>query len=194
MVDGNVSTEDYRERGEAILRSAGRGPDEDPLLTAAPVPPDTPPPFPTEPVVPDHTRSQSPEGPTEPPKAPRKGFSLGTNKRRGSGVRALTAKDRDKIVGLYVTVGFGVMMFRPPTAQVIATQAEPCADAWMELARENDGVRRALLFMIEGGAWGAVVVAHMPIVFAVLPEEFGKAYSFLTPKIPDTPEGDGHVE
>lgn len=180
-----MSVDDYRDRGEAILRDAHPANDTDPLLVAGEAP---------EPVipgvVPDHTRSAD-EPPSEEPK--RKGPLLGANRRRGSGVRALTKSDRERIVGLYVSIGFGVMMVNQPVARTIAEQSEACADAWIDLARENDSVRRALLFVIEGGAWGAVFVAHMPIMLALLPEDFRRTYGLMVPgtRIPDSPEGDG---
>lgn len=183
-----MSTEGYKERGEAILAAAGADRTEEPLLAAEPVP-DGPL---LGPPIPDHTASA--DAPTVPPEEPkRRGLGLGANRKRASGVRQLTKSDHDKIEGLYITLGFGVMLVNQPAAQVIAEQATPCADAWVNLARENDGVRRILLFMIEGGAWGAVFVAHLPIMFALLPKEFRETYAFLVPKIPDSPEGNGRV-
>jgi hypothetical protein len=60
----------------------------------------------------------------------------------------------------------------------------------VELSKENDGVRRALLFLIEGGAWGAVIVAHAPIALAMLPPSLASQYNFLVAKNPpDSPDG-----
>lgn len=157
------------------------------LLTSSPAPEG-----PLAQPVPDHTASGELPPADQPPKAARaRPFSkLGTNKKARSGVRALTDKDRDKIVGLYVTSAMAVMMVRPPVAQVMAEQADTCADAWVELSKENDGVRRALLFLIEGGAWGAVIVAHAPIALAMLPPSLASQYNFLVAKNPpDTPDG-----
>lgn len=41
-------------------------------------------------------------------------------------------------------------------------------EAWEELARTNPRVRAFLLRLIEGGAWGQLMMAHMPLVMAVL--------------------------
>lgn len=106
-----------------------------------------------------------------PPRSTKSVFSsLGQNKKPRSGVRALTEKDKDKIASLYTFGAMGLMPFRPKAAQAMAQCAEKCADAWYELAKENDGVRRALLWLMEGGAWGGVVFAHTPILLALLPE------------------------
>jgi hypothetical protein len=184
----DMSADGSRERGEAIFAAADAGREPDPLLSAEPVQDgpllDAP--------IPDHTRSADAPTPPEEPRK-RKGLGLGQNRKRASGVRQLTKSDHEKIEGIYITLGFGVMLVNQPAAQTIAEQATPCADAWVNLARENDGVRRALLFVIEGGAWGAVLVAHLPIVFALLPEEFRNTYRFLVPRIPDSPEGNGTV-
>ncbi|HEY1706408.1 MAG TPA: hypothetical protein VGG75_42590 [Trebonia sp.] len=41
-------------------------------------------------------------------------------------------------------------------------------EAWEELARTNVRIRRFLLSVMTGGAWGALFMAHAPIVLAVL--------------------------
>lgn len=183
-----MSADGSREQGEAILAAAAAERDPDPPLIAEPVTEGGPL---LDAPIPDHTRSMDATPPEEPKR--RKGLGLGANRKRASGVRQLTKSDHEKIEGLYITLGFAVMLVNQPAAQTIAEQATPCADAWTNLARENDGVRRALLFVIEGGAWGAVLVAHMPIVFALLPEEIRNTYRFLVPRIPDSPEGNGPV-
>jgi hypothetical protein len=95
---------------------------------------------------------------------------LGQNKKPRSGIRALVEADKEKIASLYTFGAMGLMPFKPKAAQAMAISAEKCAEAWYELARENDGVRRALLMLIEGGVWGKVFAAHTPIILALLPE------------------------
>lgn len=41
-------------------------------------------------------------------------------------------------------------------------------EAWEELARVNPRIRRFLLKLIAGGAWGQVVAAHAPILMAIV--------------------------
>lgn len=112
-----------------------------------------------------------------PPKAstPKSGRSvfttLGQNKKPRSGIRKLTAEDRDKIASLYTFGAMGLMPFKANAAQAMALSADKCADAWMELAEQNDGVRRVLLMLVEGGVWGKVFAAHTPILLALLPEK-----------------------
>jgi hypothetical protein len=98
--------------------------------------------------------------------------SLGQNKKPRSGVRALTVKDKEKIASLYTFGAMGLMPFKQNAAMAMARSADACAEAWYEMAQENDGVRRALLMLIEGGAWGKVFAAHTPILIALLPERF----------------------
>lgn len=44
-------------------------------------------------------------------------------------------------------------------------------EAWEEIARVNPRIRRILLRMIEGGAWGQLLMAHAPILLAILMKE-----------------------
>lgn len=44
-------------------------------------------------------------------------------------------------------------------------------EAWEEIARVNPRIRRILLKMIEGGAWGQLFMAHAPILLAILMKE-----------------------
>lgn len=46
--------------------------------------------------------------------------------------------------------------------------AEDCGEAWDELARTNPRVRKFLLKLVSGGAWGSVIMAHAPILLAVI--------------------------
>jgi hypothetical protein len=135
---------------------------------------------------PDHTTAdhaapfENLKPPKIPPKprngqAPRSNGSvfgkLGSNKKLRSPVRKLTDEDIEKIESLYTFGAMGLMSFRPKAAQVMAQSAESCALAWAKLANENDSVRRALLVAIEGGVWGALFTAHMPIFYALLPDK-----------------------
>jgi len=96
---------------------------------------------------------------------------LGSNKKLRSPVRKLDEKDRDKIKSWYEYGAIPVMAFNPTAAQKMMTSAETCADAWVQLADENDKVRRTLLAFMEGGVWGALFFAHLPILVALVPPE-----------------------
>jgi hypothetical protein len=82
-------------------------------------------------------------------------------------------------------------MYNEDAAEAFAGSSEACADAWYTLAENNDSVRRVLLMFIEGGAWGALVAAHVPIVMAFMPEQTKRlmAGMFARPEVPDSPEG-----
>jgi hypothetical protein len=146
-------------------------------------------------VVPDHTKSRE----NSSPKAKFEEFAaktkLGANKAPRSPVRKLTEADREKIEGVYAALALAFVvpspLFNEDAANAIAGQATPCADAWFNLAENNDSVRRMLLMFIEGGAWGALIAAHVPIVMAFMPEHTKRAMSamFARPEVPDSPEG-----
>lgn len=75
---------------------------------------------------------------------------------------------------LYRRTGKIIRAFDPVIGQALieATKAEDDDDvtvgeAWEDLARANPRVRRFLLKLIAGGAYGQLVMAHMPILLAV---------------------------
>jgi hypothetical protein len=126
-----------------------------------------------------------------PPRSTADAFGkLGTNKKARSPVRKLSASDREKIVSLYTFGAMGLMTVRPKAATAMANSAENCADAWVELADQNDNVRRALLAIIEGGVWGKIFAAHMPILLALLPENSLPPMFRGVPDAPPEPTGE----
>jgi hypothetical protein len=88
------------------------------------------------------------------------------------------------------------------TAGPPAEGEEPADDsvgaAWDEVARGNPRIRRFCLAMIQGGAWGALAMAHTPLLLAVAmkfvsanPGFVGKMIKSMAEPDEDTPEGDG---
>lgn len=86
------------------------------------------------------------------------------------------------------------------TAIIACTQAEDeddvtVGDAWEDLAKTNPRIRAFLMRAIVGGAWSALVTAHLPILMAILMRDgirerlpiLGLAEAFLT----DEPVGAG---
>lgn len=136
---------------------------------------------------PDHTKVPDSDPLKRPKPKGKTPFSLGANKKPRSGVRAMTDKDRDKVAQLYLAAAMGTMPFKPKVSQALATSADDCADAWVELAKENDSVRRILLMLIEGGAWGKLFAAHAPILMALLPDDaFANMFKgFAAPASPE---------
>lgn len=146
-------------------------------------------------VVPDHTKSRDDSSPKEKFQKFADKTGLGANKAPRSPVRKLTESDREKIEGIY---GFLAVVFVAPTplynpdaADALAGQATPAANAWVNLAENNDAVRRAILMFVEGGAIGALIAAHIPIAMAFMPEQTKRAFAamFASANVPDTPEG-----
>jgi hypothetical protein len=68
---------------------------------------------------------------------------------------------------MYGTIGVMVTMFDPHCGQVILSQAESMADSLEVLAKENDAVRRVLEGIAQTTAWGGVISAHAPLIFAI---------------------------
>jgi hypothetical protein len=88
---------------------------------------------------------------------------------KGPGRPSNDDKLRKSLVDLYVQTGVIVSVIGDTRdGTVIAENAATCADAWVELARVNPTVRRVLDGMLKGSAWGAVIMAHGPIVLAIM--------------------------
>jgi len=118
-------------------------------------------------VAPDPSASSA----TRMPKAAQKlGGMFGDNKQRG-GPRALVKGDIDKLAGMYALMGMAVAPVKPQIGLAFTEQADACATAWFDVARENDAVRRAILWIVEGGAWGALFLAHIPIIITAIPPD-----------------------
>lgn len=69
---------------------------------------------------------------------------------------------------LYITVSMGVMAFDPKCGEALASNAASCAEQWDLLAQRNPAVRDALMRLTQASAIGGLVVAHMPIVLAIM--------------------------
>lgn len=80
--------------------------------------------------------------------------------RKGQFVQPLTE--------FYAGIGTAVIMFDPVCGQAILTSATKCAETIDELAYRNEAVRRAVWGLTQTSAWGAVLIAHMPIIMAVV--------------------------
>lgn len=88
---------------------------------------------------------------------------------------------KDALMSLYGFAGMSLRMWSEPVSDVILTSAEDCAESLEELARTNESVRRVLLSVTKTSAWGAVIVAHVPIAMAVYAE-------LSKPKVEITPD------
>lgn len=70
--------------------------------------------------------------------------------------------------------------------------------AWEELAKTNPRIRKALLKVISGGAWGELIMAHAPIAMAIMMKPaimkfipFGKILASFAEPDEDTKPGEG---
>lgn len=68
---------------------------------------------------------------------------------------------------LYIGIGMSVMPFDPSCGRIIIENADKCAEALDELSKTNTAVRNFLIGLCTTSAWGAVLMAHAPIVMAI---------------------------
>lgn len=107
-----------------------------------------------------------------PPKSTSKVFgNLGQNVKARGAARKLTDSDHERIVSLYKQLAGIAKLFHPRLATALDMSAVDCTDAWFRLAEKNDSVRARICAFVEGGDWGKVVLAHVPILMAVIPEQ-----------------------
>lgn len=74
---------------------------------------------------------------------------------------------RGPLTQLYVGIGMSVMPFDPSCGRIIIENAPKCAEALDELSKTNTAVRNFLIGLCTTSAWGAVLMAHAPIVMAI---------------------------
>ena len=92
-----------------------------------------------------------------------------------------------KLTDLYITLGTGIVMFDSTCGTTIIAQAPETAAALDTLAKENPKVKRALERLVAGGAWGAVVTAHFPIL-ATLAAHHNMLPAFVAEQLGITPK------
>ncbi len=68
---------------------------------------------------------------------------------------------------MYGTIGMTVALFDPVCGQAILANAEACAIALENMARENEAVRRVIMSLVQTSIWGQLIAAHMPILLAI---------------------------
>lgn len=121
-------------------------------------------------------------------------ITKGMNKRYRQLGKAVRALDKD--------IGQGFIEAAKNTADPPAEGQEPednsVGACWDDLARTNPRIRKFCLAIIQGGAWGALVLAHAPIGVAVAvkfvsknPGWIGKLILSMAEPDEDTPEGEG---
>ena len=85
--------------------------------------------------------------------------------------RKLPPRRKGSLVGpltdLYTTIGTMLCAVDQNCGLAIVNSASKCAESMDKLAYENEAVRRTLYRLLETSAWGGVITAHSPIIFAV---------------------------
>lgn len=74
----------------------------------------------------------------------------------------------EPLVKLYAGAGTAVMMFDPVCGQAVLMSAQKCAETVDELAYQNESVRKAVWGLTQTSIMGAVFVAHLPIIMAIV--------------------------
>lgn len=74
----------------------------------------------------------------------------------------------EPLTQLYVGLGMTIMAVDPVCANAVIKSAENCAKSIDELAYQNEAVRRAVMALTQTSAVGGVIIAHMPILMAVM--------------------------
>lgn len=74
---------------------------------------------------------------------------------------------KGSLTQMYTGIGMAVMPFDPHCGRIVIESAEHCAETLDELAKTNPAVRRMLIAMVTTSAWGAVIMAHAPLLMAV---------------------------
>lgn len=72
------------------------------------------------------------------------------------------------LTNMYTGLGMTVSMIDKQCGMAIVESAEDCAQAWEDLAKTNPKVRRALLMLLETSDVTKIVIAHAPIMMAVM--------------------------
>jgi hypothetical protein len=65
-------------------------------------------------------------------------------------------------------VATALLFINPTDGQIIARRSDQLASAWARLANKNPGVRRVLVALTTGSAYGEVVIASLLVVIPIL--------------------------
>lgn len=102
----------------------------------------------------------------------------------------------EPLEGIYTAIGMGVSAFDkhevedeagnktivPLCGFAIASNAHSIATQWDSLAETNPQVRRALMKLLQGGAWAGVIGAHLPILGAIISNHMPGLMPGVVPK------------
>lgn len=74
----------------------------------------------------------------------------------------------EPLTKLYTGIGMSLMPFDMVCGTAVIESAERCAIALDDLAKQNHAVRKMLFAITQTSAIGTVLVAHMPILVAIM--------------------------
>lgn len=97
-------------------------------------------------------------------------------------------KIAEGFAGLYGTIGMAAMPFVPNTAMAILSSAENIGQLYEELATTDPKIRAFLLKMLEGSAYSKLMMAHLPIAFALYGEVQEKRAAREAQRVQEWPE------
>jgi hypothetical protein len=93
--------------------------------------------------------------------------------------RSKALPDEIKLRELFATLSTGMMVAGDEfSATVIARRTDELAHAWAKLAQQNAAVRRVIKGLLEGSAWGEVMMVTMSVAIPI-------AYRYAPGIIPD---------
>lgn len=72
-----------------------------------------------------------------------------------------------QVAELYALAGMMLAPFDMHCAGAVMESAERCGEAWEDLARHNEAVRRVLVSLVQGSDWSKVILANGPIISAI---------------------------
>lgn len=79
----------------------------------------------------------------------------------------------DSLTAVYIMAG-GFLQFTPqvpervrPIGAALQANTDQCVAAWIEAAKKNPKLAKALTRFAMGSAYGGIVTAHLPILFAI---------------------------
>ncbi len=90
----------------------------------------------------------------------------------------------------YTSTGILVSAFSPSDGYLIVQNAEELTESWRQLLDTNPKMRKTMKKTIEGGAWGAVISAHLMVAVPIFNNHRDKFTHLVKPKNRDEPTAD----
>lgn len=75
---------------------------------------------------------------------------------------------REGVLQIYTGAEMAAKFLDPEVSDMISKAKDDCADAWIDLAQRDTGVKNMLTKLTTGAGWSGVVMAHMTLVIPIL--------------------------